>query len=235
MSTVEGGGNIITDGLVLLLDAANSKSYPGTGTTWSDLSRGGNNGTLTNGSTFNSGNGGSIVFGGSNVYVATNYIPTIGTGNITYSVWFKTSTSQTGGLIGIRQSPTTVQCVLVICNPVGAAGTNLYMSSFDGTIVRAGSTTETYIDNKWYNAVMVHTSTSDTLYVNGVSVKTNTSATQNITVTTNLLIGCNPNNNTPLSGWAFNGNISNSLVYNRALSSTEISQNFNATRARFGI
>jgi hypothetical protein len=64
MSTVEGGGNIITDGLVLLLDAANSKSYPGTGTTWTDLSRSGNNGTLINGPTFNSGNGGSIVFDG---------------------------------------------------------------------------------------------------------------------------------------------------------------------------
>ena len=60
---------ISTDGLVLCLDAANTKSYPGSGTVWSDLSRGGNNGTLTNGPTFNSGNGGSIVFDGVNDYV----------------------------------------------------------------------------------------------------------------------------------------------------------------------
>jgi hypothetical protein len=55
---------IIQDGLVLYLDAANTKSYPTTGTTWTDLSRSGNNGTLINGPTFNSGNGGSIVFDG---------------------------------------------------------------------------------------------------------------------------------------------------------------------------
>ena len=60
---------IIQDGLVLYLDAANTKSYPTTGTTWSDLSRRGNNGTLTNGPTFNSSNGGIIVFDGINNYV----------------------------------------------------------------------------------------------------------------------------------------------------------------------
>ena len=56
------GPNIITDGLVLALDAASPRSYPGTGTTWYDVSGYGNNGTLTNGPTFDSGNGGSIVF-----------------------------------------------------------------------------------------------------------------------------------------------------------------------------
>jgi hypothetical protein len=60
---------IVTDGLVLCLDAANNRSYPGSGTAWTDLSRGGNNGALTNGPTFNSANGGSIVFDGTNDYV----------------------------------------------------------------------------------------------------------------------------------------------------------------------
>ena len=61
--------NIITDGLVLYLDAANTKSYPGSGTTWRDLSKSQLNGTLTNGPTFNSSNGGSIVFDGVDDYV----------------------------------------------------------------------------------------------------------------------------------------------------------------------
>ena len=60
---------IVTDGLVLLLDAGNTKSYPGTGTTWTDISRNGNNGTLTNGPTFDSANGGSLVFDGVDDYV----------------------------------------------------------------------------------------------------------------------------------------------------------------------
>jgi hypothetical protein len=62
--SVIGGPDIITDGLVLYLDAANTKSYIGSGTTWKDLSRNSNDGTLTNGPTFDSGNSGSIVFDG---------------------------------------------------------------------------------------------------------------------------------------------------------------------------
>jgi hypothetical protein len=62
----------ITDGLVLCLDAANSKSYPGSGTTWTDLSGLGNTGTLTNGPTYSSANGGSLVFDGVNDYVQTD-------------------------------------------------------------------------------------------------------------------------------------------------------------------
>jgi hypothetical protein len=65
--------SIVTSGLVLCLDAANPKSYPGSGTTWTDLSGNGNNGTLVNGPTYSSVNGGSIVFDGSNDYISTAY------------------------------------------------------------------------------------------------------------------------------------------------------------------
>jgi hypothetical protein len=57
---------IVTDGLVLCLDAANARSYPGTGTTWTDRSGNGNDGTLTNGPTFDSDNGGILSFDGTN-------------------------------------------------------------------------------------------------------------------------------------------------------------------------
>ena len=68
------GPKIVTDGLVLCLDAANKKSYPGSGTTWTDLSGQGNNGTLANMSTtLDSGNGGSLVFDGVNDFVGTSY------------------------------------------------------------------------------------------------------------------------------------------------------------------
>ena len=81
---------IVTDGLVLCLDAANSRSYPKSGTAWSDLA-GSNNGTLTNGPTFSSANGGSIVFDGSNDRVDTGVNPAtlVGDGNpATISAWF---------------------------------------------------------------------------------------------------------------------------------------------------
>jgi len=75
--------NTVTDGLVLYLDAANTRSYPGTGTTWSDLSRGGNNGSLINGPTFNGGNGGSIVFDGTNDSVNLQQSTSIDVNNLT--------------------------------------------------------------------------------------------------------------------------------------------------------
>ena len=78
---------IVTNGLVLALDAANTKSYPGSGTVWSDLTPNGNNGALTNGPTFNSANGGSIVFDGTNDYlqgVSTNYKWATSTGETTF-------------------------------------------------------------------------------------------------------------------------------------------------------
>ena len=225
---------IVTNGLVMYLDAANNRSFVNGSSVWNDLSRTGVIGALTNGPTYNSANGGSIVFDNTDDFISTNYIPTIGTGNITYSVWFKTSTSQTGGLIGVRAAVGAVQCVLVICNSAGSVGSNLYMSTYDGSIIRNGATTETWVDNTWHNAVMVHTSTTDTLYVDGILRKINTSSAVNVNNTQPLLVGCNPNGNTYLGSWVFNGNISNALVYNRALSESEVLQNYNTLKSRFG-
>ena len=90
-STVVGG--IITDGLVLYVDAGNTDSYPGSGTTWTDISTNSNNGTLTNGPTFDSGDGGSIVFDGTDDYVDFGNILNIGTGDASFTGWAK----RTGG------------------------------------------------------------------------------------------------------------------------------------------
>ena len=65
MPAPEGGSlDISTDGLVLNLDAGNAASYPGSGTDWFDLTSEGHDSTLINGPTFDSGDGGSIVFDG---------------------------------------------------------------------------------------------------------------------------------------------------------------------------
>ena len=85
---------IVTDGMVLNLDAGTPLSYPGSGTTWTDLSGNGRNGTLTNGPTYNSANGGSIVFDGSNDYISFNNVTTSSLGltsssGATLSCWLK--------------------------------------------------------------------------------------------------------------------------------------------------
>ena len=86
---------IIRDGLVLCLDAANPKSYPGTGTAWTDLSGSGNNGTLVNGPVYSSANGGSIDFDGSNDYssLSSNIIPATGA----FTVFFTYALTGSGG------------------------------------------------------------------------------------------------------------------------------------------
>jgi hypothetical protein len=98
MSTVGGGVNIVTDGLVLYLDAANISSYSGSGTTWTDLSRSGNNGTLVNNPTFDSANKGSIVFDGVDDFINCGNSPILvfGTLDFTVSIWIKTPIASTG-------------------------------------------------------------------------------------------------------------------------------------------
>ena len=86
--------SIVTNGLVLCLDAGNQLSYPGTGTTWNDLSRNGNNGTLTNGPVFNSG--GSMVFDGVNDYISLGTYIGFGSINRTIITWFRITTLTAG-------------------------------------------------------------------------------------------------------------------------------------------
>jgi hypothetical protein len=96
MSTLSGGPNIVVDGLVLYLDAANQYSYVSGSTAWNDLSRSNNNGTLINGPTFNSANGGSIVFDGIDDYVSFVSNPSL-TNQITVEVWIQLSSTLPNG------------------------------------------------------------------------------------------------------------------------------------------
>ena len=90
-----GGPDIITDGLVLYLDAANSKSYPGSGTTWKDLSGKGNDSALTNGPNYRSTGMGSFLFDGTDDYSTLPYNSSMDNDYTTVSVWIK-STFVTG-------------------------------------------------------------------------------------------------------------------------------------------
>ena len=80
--------NTVTSGIALLLDAGNTSSYPGTGTTWTDLSGNGYNGTLTNGPTYSSNNSGYIAFDGSNDVVTGSIATSLFTGAHTITCWF---------------------------------------------------------------------------------------------------------------------------------------------------
>jgi hypothetical protein len=95
------GPNIVRDGLVFAVDAANPTSYPGSGVIWKDQTINQNDGTLINGPTFDSANGGSIEFDGVNDYVIGNALNSGGGSGTSqsYSIWFNATT--TSGFIGL--------------------------------------------------------------------------------------------------------------------------------------
>jgi len=212
-----------TDGLVLYLDAANTRSYPGSGTIWSDLSRGGNNGTLTNGPTFNGANGGSIVFDGTNDYAlitsTANLSP--GTGDFTYSSWIN-PTSFSG----------TYSALLVIATAgglwIGKNGANFVLRAYAVADYIQFATMPTL--NTWTNITITRSGTTATLYYNAVSRATGTTS-QNFVQST-AYVG---NDGVSVSA-NFNGRIATTLFYKgKALTATEIRQNYNATKTRFGL
>ena len=220
--------SIVNRGLTLHLDASAPSSYPTTGTTWSDISGNSNNGTLTNGPTFNSGNGGSIVFDGSNDYVVltnastplTNLsyetilrIDSIPASNTFRSIWQKSA--DWNGNTGI-----SLQMIY-------GSLTFSYGSFWGGSV--SYSLSNLTVGN-WYYIVGTSSSVSSgtsKMYINGFLVATGANAATP-TSTSDLTLGYG-------NGGGFLGNISVFRTYNRELSAAEITQNYNAQRSRFGI
>ncbi len=216
--------SIVTSGLVLCLDAGNIKSYLGSGATWTDLSGNGNNVTLTNGPTYDSANGGGLVFNGTNQYGSIN-APLAGNTSFTLIFWFKSSSISTeqGLYDSGYATPSNV-------NPQGFL-IEIYQSKLS---YQVGNTflqsTRTLLNNTTYCAAIVKTyGSSGTFYINGVSAGSTISVDANMT-------GASAKIGTFLTPSSyFVGRLYTTQVYNRALSAAEISQNFNALRGRYGL
>ena len=225
----------VTTGLVLNLDAGNTASYPGTGTTWTDLSGNGYNGTLTNGPTYSSSNGGNIVFDGTNDVASFGNILNIGLSSWTMSCWVKfNSVSGLAGIIG-----KTSYRGYVGRYSINLEGGNL-LAFFQPDINYIITTpVAPYLDNKFHNLVMTINRTSMAyFYVDGISVGTplNVSSTSNInlnTSTDNFYIGSYGNGDGQSPLYFLNGNVSQASIYNRALTAAEVLQNYNTLRPRF--
>lgn len=212
-------GNIVKDGLILDLDVAKRDSYPGTGTTWSDISGNARTGILTNGPTYSSANAGSIVFDGINDRVTLNSPSGINYGNIlTAFMWVKLNNYNvvlaghqswnSGGYLFVPESSNTLYTSINGGSPVNINGVGILLGV-------------------WYHLVVVRNVTSIQWYKNGVSLGTNTSSNgDNIVSSIGSYIW---------GGFPLNGNIASVQIYNRALSASEILQNYNATKGRYGL
>jgi hypothetical protein len=223
MATI-GGSNIVTSGLVLSLDAANSRSYPGSGTTWFDLSGNGNNGTLTNGPTFSSNNGGCIAFDATDDFasIASNISFNFGTGDFTLETWIYPESFST--YLHMIQMPD--QGTFALKANITDGAIYFYNPSF----TTYGSTPNwTLILNKWNYVAMTRISSVAYAYLNGESKGSKASFTTSFS-----------NNTVKIHGGYLGSEfaqckIATSNIYNKGLSASEIQQNYNAQKARFGL
>ena len=227
------GPNIVTEGLVLALDAGNKKSYPGSGTTWYDLSGNNIHGTLTNTPTYSSDFNGTFSFDGVNerVNLSSSSIIQNLTTNFTFQAYVRFNT--TGGQYGIftkgtnfgggwsvyvRQGP---QFSLIGYNTSNVSSGLLAVSPAGGIST-----------NNWYHITYTYNQVNVRCFINGTQVSSSSySQTFNST-------GINP-----YIAWDgalgdpdyWPGNISSVKLYNRALTPQEVQQNYNATKSRFGL
>ena len=218
------GPKIVTDGLVLALDAANVKSYPGSGNTWYDLSGNGYNGTLTNSPTFSDG---AIVLDGADDLVNVSNAPFLNSA-VTAEAWIR-----------------------VLGNPGGSGGAGTIMMHggryfqylFNGRIASFWNGGYYYTPvgsitfNQWAQVVQVWDVPNGNLkvYVNNNLLLTQSISTSTKPSSYGLQIGMEGTD--PGGNYAriFNGEIGIVKLYNRALSTLEVQENYNATKARFGL
>jgi hypothetical protein len=222
--------SIVKSGLVLNLDASYKSSYPATGSTWFDISgSGNNNGTFTNGPIFGTANGGQITFDGINDYILVNNNSSLNLTNLTVSAWVKPITN--------NYSPIMFRYF----NITSYNGWHLYYSgtkfAASGRETSAAylniTSTNNYAINNWYNLTWTKSGNTWSLYINGVLDNSLNLGVGNVIFTNNnLTIG---SEYTTGSAGFSNINIGNVNIYNRPLSTSEILQNFNATKSRFGL
>ena len=225
---------IITDGLVLCLDAADRKSYPGTGTAWYDRSGNGHNATLNNGPTFNSANGGSIDFDGSNDYATITDVIIANPTSLTVGGWFNRNGNGANYETALHHSTDNT-----IGNSSYWFGLQTDTNKIVGTIGAresgigwaAGLTDVVANVGVWHHVITTWDGTNVRTYVDGVLKKTYAlSSYTNLTTPTR--VGASADG----SGYVMNASIANVFISkNKSFTAEEVSQNYNATKSRFEI
>jgi hypothetical protein len=235
---------IVTDGLVLYLDAANPYSYVSGSLNWNDLSRSQISGSLQNSPGYNSGNGGSIVFDGVDDYVLNSTLTPLITNQLTISVWFFATDVSTDNMIVSSENSTTTNSRFVLFQDKvafisGRVNTYTFIPG-DSTTgnIRMEFASNSEVLNQWVNITgtfIANSATGLRGYKNGIedpNSPINASTVNPLSYNGPLYIGTrNPDSNQRY----FDGRIGIVQIYNRALTASEVLQNYNSTKARFGL
>ena len=223
--------SIVRSGLVLHLDAANPKSYPGVGTSWIDISGNSNNGVLINNVGFNPLNEGYLTFNGTNTYVSISDSSTLKISKLItiQCIFYINQYIAWAGLIG-RNSDTKSVYALSLSPASQRLRFNYNNIEPWSSNVESTSTIPT---GQWIYSAAVYDGTNIKIYLNGVLDKIQNVGSFTFDTATGFNIDIGYDN--PGGNEYFNGNISLCSVYNRSLSDTEIRQNFEAFRWRYGL
>lgn len=223
------GPNIVENGLILALDAADKNSYIGSGTTWKDLSGNAYNGTLTNGPTFSGANLGTFIFDGTNDNVqlgtASTFLPTSA---ITINCWAKTNVIGVYKKIFVTVTAGTAS-ITGIYFSLGPAPDGIYLGIITSNGTQYVTSTTNPSTTSFSNFCGTYDGSNIRLYLNGTLL-----ATQAQTGTINNG-GIGRISGYDNGGEIWDGNISTFSIYNKALSATEVLQNYNVTKTRFGL
>jgi len=220
---------IVTDGLVLCLDAADPKSYPGSGTAWTDRSGNGSNGTLTNGPTFDSTNGGSIDFDGTNDYIAISHDSSQSfSGDFSIEAVIKSEGSNANCIIQKGSGNDYFQEYWLLQDMRGNNNQFIFI------MAQSGNSNATYLNtssilslNTYYHVVVTVSGSTSKIFVDGEQKATGSISSRSQS-TADLRIGWR------VDGFAAtNGKIPITKLYNKALTAAEVLQNYNATKGRF--
>ena len=241
-STVEGswrGPNIVNTGLLVYLDAASPNSYylPRAGSTWKDISGSSKNGSLVNTPTFSTTVGGMFTFNGTNQYVNIGNTPDLQITVGTVSAWIR-ATSGNSSFRGIITKQNAWGLFLNSNVLIAFDWGNYYASGFDinqgirNTGINLGTNTWTNVAMTFSQTVGVATpgppNNNVIIYVNGSPVLTTTTLHRDHTASIQFAWA-------NFTGQYMVGSIAQGMIYNRVLSASEVLQNFNSTKSRFGL
>ena len=223
---------IVTNNLFLYLDAANAKSYPGSGTAWKDLSGQNNDTTLVNGPTYNSNNSGCFVFDGTDDYINANTaLPDsffLGNSTISFWIYFNTIDSDSQG-----------QAILHHGTNSSMNGFHIMQRSSKVTLDLWGTaleTASTFSVSTWYNLTITHNNTTNAcvIYING-SLDASSTLTASYTGSGNNCRIAGPIIESGVYHDELDAKIAQVLCYDKIITAAEVLQNYNAKRRRNGV
>lgn len=234
--------SIVTSNLVLCLDAANPKSYSGSGNTWFDITGRGNNGTLVNGPSYSSNSGGFISCDGTNDYIEIldNSIFDFGSNNFSVEYWFrKNATSSNSNYWGVNKwntgaSPGTNEWDLSLGNSSSGTGESVFFGIESGSTsyaIKISSTPTLYL---WNQVVGIRAGSGLSVYMNGALIGTSSPVGMAVTTSVNNVSGRNVRiANSALDNYYNKIDSSIVRIYSKALTPDEVKQNYDANKARY--